>query len=131
MTIKTFLVGIAIVTGLCFLAWLAVIMYIDPELAGWVGLILFYFSLFLWLCGFLILFGFYLRHLFSPKMIPYTVLSVSVRQAIILSLAANIFLILKGIKMLNNINGLFLLISVIFIESYFLSLEHEHLRRNR
>lgn len=131
MTIRSFLIGIAISTLICFLAWFAMIALSDPLSAGPGGLALFYFSLFLWLSGLLILAGFYLRFfLASPKM-PFTMLSNAVRQAIIFALAADIFLIMKSAKILNLINAAFLIIAVIFIEAYYLNSSHEHYRRNR
>lgn len=130
MTIRSFLVGIAISTLICFMAWFAVVSLSDPSGAGIGGLFLFYFSLFLWLSGFFVLAGFYSRTIFSPNKIPFSVLSNSVRQAIIFALAINIILILKSAQMLNSINAILLAISVIFTESYYLSSSHEHYRRN-
>jgi len=131
MTIRSFLVGIAISTLICFIAWFAVIALSNPADAGLGGLFLFYFSLFLWLSGLFISIGFYSRTIFAPKKMPFSVLSNSVRQAIILALAIDILLILRSIKMLNLINALLLIIFVIFIEIYYLNSSHEHLRRNR
>lgn len=130
MTIRSFLVGIAISTLICFIAWFAVIALSNPGDAGIGGLFLFYFSLFLWLSGFLVLAGFYSRTFFSPKKIPFNVLSNSLRQAIIFALAVVILLVLKSMEMLNAINVILLVIFVIFTEGYFLSSNHEHLRRN-
>lgn len=131
MTIRSFLVGIAISTLICFIAWFAVIALSDPAGAGIGGLFLFYFSLFLWLSGFLVLIGFYSRTVFAPKKMPFGVLSSSVRQAIIFALAIDILLILKSAQMLNSINAILLVIFIIFTEVYFLNSAHEHFRRNR
>lgn len=131
MTIRSFLVGIAISTLICFIAWFAAIALSDPAGAGIGGLFLFYFSLFLWLSGFLVLIGFYSRTIFAPKKMPFTILSNSVRQAIIFALAVDILLILKSMRMLNLINIILLAIFVIFTESYYLSSNHERFRRNR
>lgn len=131
MTIRSFLVGIAISTLICFIAWFAVIALSDPSDAGIGGLFLFYFSLFLWLSGFLVLIGFYSRTIFSPQKMPFNVLSNSVRQAIIFALAIDILLILKSIQMLNSVNAILLIIFVVFFEAYYLSSNHEYNRRNR
>ncbi|MBU4579464.1 hypothetical protein KKB43_00415 [Patescibacteria group bacterium] len=131
MTIRSFLVGIAISTLICFIAWFAVIALSDPAGAGIGGLFLFYFSLFLWLSGFFVLIGFYSRTIFAPQKTPFNVLSNSTRQAIIFALAIDILLILKSMQMLNSINAILLIIFVIFTESYYLSSNHEHIRRNR
>jgi hypothetical protein len=131
MTIRSFLVGIAISTLICFIAWFAVISLSDPTSSGLGGLFIFYFSLFLWLSGFLVLIGFYARTFLAPKKMPFSVLSNSVRQAIIVALAIHITLILKSMQMLNLINIILLAIFVIFAESYYLNSTHEHIGRNR
>lgn len=130
MTIRSFLFGIAISTLICFTAWFAVIALSDPVSAGIGGLFLFYFSLFLWLSGLLVLIGFYSRTIFSPLKMPFNILSNSVRQAVIFALAADILLILKNMRILNSINAILLIIFIISAEIYFLSSNHEHFRRN-
>ncbi len=124
------MIGIAISTLVCFLAWFAVIALIDPFDIEIGGLFLFYFSLFLWLAGFFVLIGFYFRTFFIPQKTPFGILSNSVRQAIIFALAIDIFLILKSLKMLNATNMILLIIFIIFTESYYLNSTHEHFRRN-
>lgn len=131
MTIRTFLAGIAAVTLICFASWLSVIIFTDPQEVGWIILTLFYFSLFLWVCGVFILSGFYLRSFLNPHKMPYIIMAIAVRQAILFSLALVVLLVLKGLKILNLINGTLLLISVISVEGYFLSNYDEHIRRNR
>lgn len=131
MTIKAFLAGTAAATAICFFAWLAIITAIDPLKAGIVGFILFYFSLFLWLSGIFLLAGFYLRMAVRPNAIPFTLIAVSSRQAVFLSLFVNALLVMKGLKMLNLLNASFLLIAVIFIEAYFSNFDYGNLRRNK
>lgn len=131
MTIRSFLVGIAISTLICFTAWLAVIALSDPVSAGLGGLVLFYFSLFLWLSGLFILAGFYFRIYFTSAKTPFVILFNSIRQALIFALAVDILLVLKSMRILNIINAAFLIIAIIFTEAYYLNSHHEHYRRNR
>lgn len=131
MTIRTFLVGIAAVTLVCLAAWIAEVILIDPYRAGWVSLTLFYFSLFLWVCGALILGIYYVRSVLGDKAMPHVIVATAVRQAILAALALDVILILAGFKMLNWINGSLLVISAVFIESYFLTSYHERTRRDR
>ncbi len=132
MTIRTFLTGIAAGTVACLSVWLVIIFFTSPYESGWIILALFYFSLFLWLSGIFILGGFFVRYFLRPKAMPYAILSIAVRQAIIGAIVVNIFLIMKGLKVLGWINGLFLFAAAIFIESYFLSNNNEQRsHRNR
>lgn len=131
MTIKAFLAGTAAATAICFFAWLSIVTAIDPAKTGIIGFILFYFSLFLWLSGVFLLAGFYLRMAVRPNAIPFTLIAVSSRQAIFLSLFANALLVMQGLKMLNLLNASFLLIAVIFIEAYFSNFDYGNLRRNK
>ncbi len=131
MTIKAFLTGTAAATAICFFAWLAIIRAINPLKAGIAGFILFYFSLFLWLSGVFLLAGFYSRMAVKPNAIPFTLIAVSSRQAVFLSLFASVLLVLKGLKLLNLLNASFLLIAIIFIEAYFSNFDYGNLRRNK
>jgi hypothetical protein len=131
MTIRTFLSVIAFATLICFFVWLAVGVSVNPYLAGWKEIALFYFSLFLWISGIFILIGFYARYLLKPGALPYGLLATSARQALILAIAVSIFLALKSAHVFNWINGLFLAIAAVFAEGYFLSLNHERSRGNR
>lgn len=121
MTIRTFLAALALATLICVAAWIAIAVSIDPYSASWTSLALFYFSLFLWVCGVLILLGFYIRYLLKPSALPYSLIAVSVRQAIILAIGLDAVLVLKGAHIFNWVNGIFLLFAMIFVESYFLS----------
>lgn len=132
MTIRTFLTGIAVAAAACLLVWVAIVIFTSPYESGWVILTLFYFSLFLWLAGIVILAGFFARYILRPKAMPYALLAVAVRQAIIIALVTVIMLLLKGTKALSWVNGIFLLAAAIFIEGYFLSNNNEQRsRRNR
>ncbi len=132
MTIRTFLLGITAGAFACLSVWLAIIIFTSPYESGWIILALFYFSLFLWFAGISILIGFFARYFLHFNAMPYALLAVAVRQAIIISLAANALLILKGIKALTWVNGFFLFAAAIFIEGYFLSNNNEQrIHRNR
>jgi len=132
MTIRTFLLGIAAGSIACILVWLAIIIFTSPYESGWVILALFYFSLFLWLAGIFILGGFFARYFLRPDAMPYALLAIAIRQAIILAIVAVALLALKGVKALTWVNGIFLVVAAIFIESYFLSNNNEQRsHRNR
>lgn len=132
MTIRMFLMGIFVATVICFFVWLAIIIFINPFESGSIILLLFYFSLFLWLVGSIALIVFFIRYFLQPRAIPYAILTMAIRQAIIFAFVAVIILALKGLKALSWANGFFLLIAAIFTEGYFLSNNNEqHSHRNR
>jgi len=120
MSLKTYLNLMSILTGICWLGWLAVIFLINPVEVGLVGFILFYFSLFLAILGTCSVLGFLVRIRLSQKPI-FAQTQIAFRQAIWMSLFVVAALALKAFNILRWWNGLFLLLFLVILESFFLS----------
>ena len=120
MTLKTYLNLMSILTGICWLGWLAVIFLISPAEAGFIGFILFYFSLFLALLGSFAIAGFLIRVRLSQRPV-FAQTQLAFRQAIWMSLFVVAVLALKGLNILRWWNMLFLLLFLVILESFFLS----------
>ena len=61
MTLKKYLNLMGILTLICWLAWVVVLFFINPEKTGLIGFVLFYFSLFLAVLGTASVLGFVVR----------------------------------------------------------------------
>ncbi|OIP23501.1 hypothetical protein COX95_01380 [bacterium CG_4_10_14_0_2_um_filter_33_32] len=121
MTLSSYLIGIGISTILCWVAWILTLLNIDPYNAGNIGLISFFMSLFFALIGTLTIVGFYLRIWFSKNEQYYENITVSFRQAILISIAVLGLLGLQSLKILNIFDGILFVLSIILLESYFLA----------
>ena len=121
MTLSSYLIGIGISTILCWVAWILTLLNIHPYNAGNIGLISFFMSLFFALIGTLTIVGFYLRIWFSKNEQYYENITVSFRQAILISIAVLGLLGLQSLKILNIFDGILFVLSIILLESYFLA----------
>lgn len=61
MTLRDFLIAISVITALALASLVVVLMYVNPEVAGFVGISVFYISLFLVVLGVSMLLGLAVR----------------------------------------------------------------------
>lgn len=111
----------SILTIICWLAWVFVIFFINPEETGMIGFVLFYFSLFLAIVGTAAIVGFIIRTRFIKKEPVFKRVETSFRQGIWLSFLVVGLFLLQNLSILRWWNGLFLLLFLMFLEFFFLS----------
>lgn len=109
-----------VLTAICWLSWLVVLFFINPEETGLMGFILFYFSLFLAILGTTSILGFIIRARFNQGPV-FKQVEVSFRQGIWLGMLAIGLLLLKETELLRWWNGIFLFLFLTFLEFFFLS----------
>lgn len=128
MTLTKFLISVGIVTLCSWLAWVTVLLYIDPELSGMVGIGVFYASLFFALLGTFTLLGLSIRILLKRLhrgiVIAFQFVSPSIRQAIWFSVAVVVCLLLSAAKLFNWWSVGLLMISLIVLEAFYLTKKH-------
>jgi len=120
MTLKKYLNLMLILTLICWLAWIFVLFFINPDETGFIGFILFYLSLFLAILGTLAMFGFIIRARIKKGPI-FKQVETSFRQGIWLSVFIIGLLLLQGLSLLRWWNCLVLFLFLIFLEFFFLS----------
>lgn len=121
MSLRKFLITLAVSTVFCWLAWVIVIMYINPQTAGSVGLFCFYMSLFVGLVGTLSLVGFFVRFFINKHEAPFRFLGISLRQGALLSLLVVGGLLLQGAHVLVWWSILLLIVGLVLLETFFLT----------
>lgn len=124
---KRFLLFVSLITLIAFLAWLIVLLRLDPclmpgeeycEKSSALGLILFSLSFFFLFVGIFTLLGFFLRRQLQGEFF-YDQMGISLRQGFLLALTALASLLLFLFGVLTWWSG-FLLLAVIFlVELYF------------
>ncbi len=120
MTLKKYLNLMSILTLFCWLAWVSVFFFINPDKAGLIGFILFYFSLFLAIVGSVAVIGFIIRIRLKKEPV-FKQVEVSFRQGIWVGFLIVALLLLKGLGLLRWWNGLFLFLFLLFLELFFLT----------
>lgn len=121
MTLSTYLIGITLSTILCWIAWILTIINLDPNNAGNLGFLSFFISLFFAIVGTFTVIGFYLRLWFSKNEYYYENITISFRQAILISISIVGLLVLQALRVLNLFDGLLFVASIMLLEFYFLA----------
>jgi hypothetical protein len=122
MTLKSYFWGMSISAFVAFIAWVLVVLYIDPNKSGLVGQALFYVSAFLFLSCLAIIFFTYVRKIFDRKSEKSIIaIGTSFRQGILISFLAIGLLILQQCRMLTWWDGALSVAGIFLIELYFLT----------
>lgn len=109
-----------IVTASLWLSWWWVVISVDPFASDWLGLLLFYITLFLALIGTFTVLGVFLRRLRMHEELLFHLVMLSSRQSIVLSALVVIFVFLQSHRVLSIWSALFLVIIVIGLEFFIL-----------
>ena len=105
-------------TVFCWGAWALVLFFVNPKNAGWLGLLMFYLSMFLGLLGIFSIFGFVIRYLIKKQEFVYKQVKIAFRQGFMFALLLVGALFLQGERLLVWWN-LALFIAVISVAEYF------------
>lgn len=121
MSLRKYLITMTVITLVCWIAWLIVLFYLDPEQTGLMGFLFFYVSLFFALIGTFSLLGFFVRVWFSKEQVIFRHLGVATRQSLWFSLLLIGTLLLQGAGFIRWWNVLLLIIFLTILEFFFLS----------
>jgi len=121
MTLKSYLNAMTTATSFAFMGWILVIMYIDPINSGFMGLGLFYTTLFLGLLGFFTLISFSLKRWIANNEVIFSYITSSFRQGFWLSIIIIGILVMQGARILNWWDALLFVGSISLLELYFIS----------
>jgi hypothetical protein len=105
----------------CWLAFFLVVMYINPNSAGFFAVGFFYVSLFLSIVGTFAVLGFVLRRRFLQGELIFRQVAVTFRQAFWFGLFAVVSLWMQHTKFLTWYNLLLLIMGLAILEFFFLS----------
>jgi len=119
MTLKNYLLVMAVLTAICWGVFVFVARLVNPEATTWLGYSLFYSALFLSLSGTTALIGFIFRFVALKKELAFNLVKVAFRQSFLFSLFIVFLLILKSQHLFNWLN-LFLLVIIFAVLELFL-----------
>lgn len=121
MSLPRFLFFTAIGTLVCALAWVGVVLYIDPTQGGWIGPTLFFVSLYLGVFGLFLLLGFFARLAIHKNEPPFHHVGISLRQSFWLATLLVLSLVLQWNGLFEWWIGVLLVIGFSVLEAFFLS----------
>ncbi|MCK5084980.1 MAG: hypothetical protein KAQ64_04975 [Candidatus Pacebacteria bacterium] len=121
MTLRTYFLGMIISAILCFVSWILIVFYVDPETSGLIGVVLFFLMLFFSLSGLFALLGFYLKRKFFKNKVEFGQIGTAFRQGILFSLIFTGMLMLQSLGMLFWWSAILFIIGISLLELYFMS----------
>jgi len=121
MTLKTYIWGMRIITLFSLIALGIIIIYVNPQSSGLLGIFLFYLVIFFALSGIFNLFLIFVRKKFLGNKTTATNVGLSFRQGILLAILCLILLILQSYRILIWWDALFVVVGIFLIELFFLS----------
>jgi len=119
MTLKQYLTLMGVLTLICWLAWLFVVLTIDPLVTNWIGFCIFYTSLALSVVGTAALVGFVVRFVILKHHLAYNAVKEAFRQSFLFAALIVSGLILQANDLLSWLN-LFFLIAALSVMEYFM-----------
>ena len=119
MTLRSYLITMILITVVCWLTWLFVIFTVNPDVASWLGFVLFYLSFFLALAGSAAIVGFVIRFIALKKVLAFRLVRDAFRQSFLFAflISASLFLLSKN---LFNWPNLFFLIAGLSALEFFM-----------
>ena len=102
-----------------------VLFTVDPDLTDWIGLTLFYSSLFLSIVGSAAIIGFLLRFVILKQKLAWQIVKEAFRQSFLFALLIIVSLILLSYSLFTWLNLLFLIIGLTILEFFMLSMERK------
>lgn len=86
MTLKSYLISMALTTFFCWGIFIFIVNLVNPETTNLIGFILFYLSLFLSLIGSFAIIGFFVRFVVLKRQLVFYAVKTAFRQSFLFSL---------------------------------------------
>jgi hypothetical protein len=121
MTLRQYLIWMGLGTLVAWGAFIAVLNYLNPEVAGMTGFLFFYLSIFLSVTGTLTLLGFAWRYWRHREEVLFRHISISFRQGVFLAIMVVGALFLEANKFLTWWNLGLLIVGLTLLEFFLLT----------
>lgn len=120
MTVRTFIAGIIFCALIGGFSWVSILINVDPT-QGAFAIFLFYLTLAIFSISLLTLIGFFARKRIFSRSIPFSLVGISFRQAVLLSVVVVGVLLFQELRILSWWSIVLLVGSVVLLELYFIS----------
>ncbi len=121
MTLRTFLIGTALSMVCAWGIFFLLINWLEPEVAGGIGFVLFFLTLFLAIASTASLIGYFTRRILIPRQLPGYHVRTALRQGIWLGIFTNALLFMQLQRLLKWWITAIIVVLFISIEFIFLT----------
>ena len=123
MTLKKYLILMAVMTFVCWAAWTYILFLVNPDITNWIGFTLFYVSLFLCLVGTAAIIGFIVRFVALKQALAWRLVKEAFRQSFLFASLIIISCILLSKGLFSWLNLGLLIVGLSVLEFFMLSYE--------
>lgn len=131
MTVRVFFIGSLITTIISWAIWAAIILWLDPLSAGWLGYVLFFLVLFLAVASTSGIIGYVVRRIITPQQLSAYAVRVALRQGLLLGAFLDILLFLQLTRLYQWWIAVIVIVLFLSIELVFLSFDRVFNQRSR
>jgi len=129
MTLKNYLIVMGLLSVLAWSIFILILNIIDPLATNWLGLSLFYVSLFLSLSGTAALLGFFVRFVALRHSLVFYAVSNAFRQSFLFALFISISFLLLSLELFTWLNISLLLIIFVILELFVTSYRRQKYKK--
>lgn len=126
MTLKKYLIIMAVATILSWSLFLFVTSMVNPETTNWLGFVLFYLTIFVSLSGTASLLGFMVRFNLMRKELAFQSVRIAFRQSFFFSLFIVLLLLIMSQNLFSWFNLLLLLFIFAILELFMINYHRSH-----
>lgn len=130
MSLKRYLTTMAVGTAIAASSWVMVLLFLDPQSTGFIGLVLFFSSFFLMIFGLASIVGFVVRWIFQRRETSFRLVSISFRQAILAGLLLTGSLWLQSQQLFTWWTAAALVMFLSLVEAFFVARAESRQSRN-
>lgn len=129
MTLKNYLIVMGLLSVLAWGIFVLILNIIDPLSTNWLGLSLFYVSLFLSLSGTAALLGFFVRFVALRHSLVFYAVSNAFRQSFLFALFISVSFLLLSLELFTWLNISLLLIIFVILELFVTSYRRQKYKK--
>lgn len=129
MTVRAFIISSILASAAGTGAWLLVVNYLDPQAGGWLGLALFFLSLFVAVASVFSITGYLLRRLIMPRQFASYAVRASLRQGGEISIFCTVLLFLQLLRLYRWWIAVIMVVLLVSFELIFVG--YDRSSRNR
>lgn len=121
MSLKRYLIIMGIGTAIAAASWVMVLLFLDPQVSGTIGIILFFTSFFMVIFGISSIVGYLVRRIFQRHEVAFKLVGISFRQAVLIATLLTGCLFLQSKGYFTWWTSLLLLVFLSLLEAFFVA----------
>lgn len=121
MTVRLFIIGSVLASIISWAVWVAIVGYLDPVRAGWIGYTLFFMAFFLAVASTVTMIGYLVRRIVAPQQLAAYAVRSAMRQGVLVGMFIELLLGMQLARLYQWWLAVIIIILFLVIEAVFYS----------